>query len=138
MSTAEYNRARKAGELSYREYLNNNRYPYVRILDEMLNHINIVSENSLGLQEIPVDMIAGTFTAGRRTAFAPNFMPLLGESTEFAGKWSNLIDSLKEDGLKEPIKAYEYMNRFYVMEGNKRVSVMKFLGPSPFPERSSA
>ena len=133
MSLNEYNKARKAGELSYRESLNSSRYPYVGVLDEMLSHVNIISENNLGLQEIPMDLIAGTYTAGRRTAFAPNFMPLLPENTEFAGKWSNLIDSLKEEGLQDPIKAYEYMNRFYVMEGNKRVSVMKFLGAVSVP-----
>lgn len=31
-------------------------------------------------------------------------------------------------GIHTPIKAYEYMNKFYVEEGNKRVSVMKYFG----------
>ena len=55
-------------------------------------------------------------------------MPILAEDTEFASKWSNLSDSHVEEGIRDPIKAYEYMNRFYVEEGNKRVSVMKFFG----------
>ncbi len=33
-----------------------------------------------------------------------------------------------EEGIREPIKAYEYMNQFYIEEGNKRVSVMKYFG----------
>ena len=37
------------------------------------------------------------------------------------------------DGIREPIKAYEYMNRFYVEEGNKRVSVLKFFGAVSIP-----
>ncbi|WP_235899129.1 hypothetical protein [Suipraeoptans intestinalis] len=36
-----------------------------------------------------------------------------------------MSDSHEQEGIREPIKAYEYMNRFYVEEGNKRVSVMK-------------
>ena len=33
-----------------------------------------------------------------------------------------------EEGIRDPIKVYEYMNRFYVQEGNKRVSVLKCVG----------
>lgn len=54
-------------------------------------------------------------------------MPLLGEETEFAYKWSGLYDSQLDEGIRDPIVAYEYMHRFYVMEGNKRVSVLKSL-----------
>ena len=43
-------------------------------------------------------------------------------------KWGSLIDALIEDGQRDPIVAYEFMNRFYVVEGNKRVSVSKYLG----------
>jgi len=32
-----------------------------------------------------------------------------------------------DEGIHDPIVAYEYMHRFYVMEGNKRVSVLKNL-----------
>ena len=38
-----------------------------------------------------------------------------------------------EEGIREPIKVYEYMNRFYVEEGNKRVSVLKFFGAVTIP-----
>lgn len=30
------------------------------------------------------------------------------------------------EGIRDPIVAYEYMNRYYVVEGNKRVSVLKY------------
>ena len=39
-----------------------------------------------------------------------------------------LSTSHEKEGIHEPIKAWEYMNKFYVEEGNKRVSVMKFFG----------
>jgi hypothetical protein len=38
-----------------------------------------------------------------------------------------------EEGIREPIKAYEYMNKFYVEEGNKRVSVMKYFDVVSIP-----
>ena len=55
-------------------------------------------------------------------------MPILRESTEFAAKWAELSTRHVEEGIREPIKAYEYMNQFYIEEGNKRVSVMKYFG----------
>ena len=68
----------------------------------------------------------GTKTAGRHTAFAPNFMPILEVDSEFARKWSNLCDAHLEEGIRNPVTAYEYLNKFYVEEGNKRVSVLKY------------
>ena len=53
-------------------------------------------------------------------------MPLLEPDTQFAGKWSNLCDAHLEEGIHTPIIAYEFLNKFYVQEGNKRVSVLKY------------
>ena len=55
-------------------------------------------------------------------------MPILKADTEFAHKWNSLSISHINEGIHTPIKAYEYMNKFYVEEGNKRVSVMKYFG----------
>ena len=55
-------------------------------------------------------------------------MPLLPENTEFASKWVSLCMAHVEEGIHDAIKAYEYMGRFYVQEGNKRVSVLKYFG----------
>ena len=60
-------------------------------------------------------------------------MPLLEPDTEFAAKWSNLCDAHLEEGIHTPIIAFEYMNRFYVQEGNKRVSVLKYYGAVKIP-----
>ena len=60
-------------------------------------------------------------------------MPILRENTEFAYKWATLSQSHINEGIRDPIKAYEYMNKFYVEEGNKRVSVMKFFGAISIP-----
>ena len=37
-----------------------------------------------------------------------------------------LYNAHLEEGIHDPIKCYEFMNRYYVLEGNKRVSVLSF------------
>lgn len=129
----DYEKAKKLGEREYRRRLVKGQYPYLLSLDEMVSEIGRMPEISLGTAEIPMDMIVGTRTSGRKNAFAANFMPLMGIETEFAAKWSRLYDSQVEEGIRDPIKVYEFMNRFYVEEGNKRVSVMKFVGAVTIP-----
>ena len=90
--------------------------------------MEISSEIPLGLIDIPLDLIVGTKTSGRASSFAPNFMPILNEGSEFAMKWASLCEAHLNEGIRDPITAYEYMNKYYVLEGNKRVSVMKYFG----------
>jgi hypothetical protein len=54
-------------------------------------------------------------------------MPLMPEKSEFARKWDNVLSYHMDQGIGDPIVAYEFMNRFYVLEGNKRVSVLKYM-----------
>ena len=124
----DYKSALKAGQRAYRACVARGQSPYLAVLDDILAKVNIVSQEPLGLVEIPAESIAGTKTSGRHTAFAPNFMPLLEADTEFASKWSHLCDAHLEEGIQNPIVAYEYLNKFYVQEGNKRVSVLKYYG----------
>ena len=97
-------------------------------LDEILENKRTVGEVDLGVIHIPVDHIAGTKTRGRGSAFAPNFMPIMEEGTEFADKWEHLCRAHLDEGIRDAVKAYEYLNRFYIEEGNKRVSVLKYFG----------
>ena len=122
----DYKNALKSGQRAYRACVARGQSPYLAVLDDILVNVNIVAQEPLGLVEIPVESIVGTKTSGRHTAFAPNFMPLLEPDTEFAGKWSNLCDAHLEEGIHTPIIAYEFLNKFYVQEGNKRVSVLKY------------
>ena len=127
MSFAEYQKALKMGDKEYRACVNKDTSPYLPVLDEIVAHENIEAQVPLGLVQIPLKSIVGTYSAGRTTAFARNFMPILEPNSEFARKWAQLYDSLEEDGLRDPIIAYELRNKFYVMEGNKRVSVSKYM-----------
>ena len=122
----DYKAAKKMGEKAVREAVRNGTSPYLPVLDSLDEVNNSLSQRHLGLIELPIDRIKGNKEAGRNSAFANNFMPLLGEDTEFGIKWSNLYDSFKTEGIRDAIKVYEYMNQYYVQEGNKRVSVSKF------------
>lgn len=104
-------------------------------LDDILKEKNITSVKmiSLGLVQIPIGQIAGTKTAGRSAAFSESFCPLLKENTEFAAKWMALWKAHMNEGIRDPIKAYEFMNKFYVEEGNKRVSVLKYFDAVSIP-----
>ena len=128
MAIEEYIKAYKMGKKEYQSRMLRGLKPTLEVLDDILSGKGTLSEVPLGLVQIPVDQIVGTKTYGRSEAFASNFMPILRENTEFAIKWAHLCTAHENEGIREPIKAYEYMNKFYVEEGNKRVSVMKFFG----------
>ena len=133
MSANEYLKAQKLGEKRYQAAVAKNEYPYLPVLDEIISPSDTVGEVNLGLQTISLDRVVGTATAARTTAFASNFMPILDFHTEFGAKWSALCASHIEEGIHDPIKVYEYMNKFYVIEGNKRVSVLKYFGADSVP-----
>ena len=98
------------------------------VLADIEPALNRLSQVQLGLMQIPTAQIAGTATKGRTTAFSRSFLPLLDSDSEFALKWSILYDNIVRDGQREPVIAFEYYNRFYIVEGNKRVSVSRMLG----------
>lgn len=122
----EYNKAYKLGKKDYQARMMKGEKPTLEVLDDILPARGSCSEVSLGLVQIPMEQIVGTKTESRSNAFAGNFMPILRENTEFAYKWAVLGASHVNEGIRDPIKAYEYMNKFYVEEGNKRVSVLKY------------
>ena len=122
-----YEKAQKAALKYYRGAVARGLYPYPPVLDDMVEESQLAGRQDLGLMDIPAELIVGTKAAGRREAFAGNFMPLLEANTEFGGKWISLCAAHLDEGIRDPIKAFEYMGRFYVQEGNKRVSVLKSL-----------
>ena len=122
----QYNYALKLGQKYYRECVVRGKYPYQQALSDVFNENLAAAKVNIGLVDIPTEQIVGTTTSGRGNAFAGNFMPLLHDSTEFGTKWISLCAAhLDEGGISDPIVCYEYMGRFYVTEGNKRVSVLK-------------
>lgn len=133
MGREEYSKAFRLGKKDYQSRMLHGVKPTLQVLDDIMPEKGSYSEQPLGLVQIPADQIVGTKTIGRSNSFAGNFMPILRENSEFAQKWSALSTSHIKEGIREPIKAYEYMNKFYVLEGNKRVSVMKFFDAVSIP-----
>lgn len=127
MALYDYSGALRLGRKQYQSAVSKGEYPYLPVLDDILANADIVSEVNLGIMDVPLERIVGTRTRGRTQAFASNFMPLLGEKTEFGAKWAQLYDYQIHEGIQDPIMVYEFMNRYYVQEGNKRVSVLKYL-----------
>jgi basic membrane lipoprotein Med (substrate-binding protein (PBP1-ABC) superfamily) len=133
VSREDYIKAYKSGKKEYQARLMKGELPTLKVLDEVLPPPGSYSEVPLGLVQIPIDQIVGTRTGGRSSAFAANFMPIIREDSEFALKWGSLCYSHQKEGIRDPIKAYEYMNEFYVEEGNKRVSVLKYFDAVSIP-----
>ncbi len=123
-----YKEALKLGQKEVRSRTAKEKNPYLPVLDEIVPPEKALTGIHLGVVQIPVWFIVGTKTGGRVSAFAANFMPVLDEGTEFADKWEALYRSHISEGIRDPIKVFEYLNRYYVQEGNKRVSVLKFCG----------
>ncbi|MBQ7223421.1 MAG: BMP family ABC transporter substrate-binding protein [Erysipelotrichaceae bacterium] len=122
----DYVKAMKMGVKEYNRALADNRNPCLAVLDDILKDASYTYEE-IGYREIPLEMITGTVTHGRAQSFAANFMPIMERYSEFARKWSSLYDDQLSCGIRDAIKVYEYRWHFYVQEGNKRVSVMKYL-----------
>ncbi len=103
------------------------------VLDEILPSVDTESAVNIGLVEIPAQYIVGTKSAGRISAFTPDFLPLLSLESEFAHKWMELCAAHLNEGIRDPILCYEYLGRFYVQEGNKRVSVLRHFDAPRIP-----
>ena len=129
----DYQKAYKIGKKDYQSRMMKGELPTLQVLDDILPARGTYSEVPLGLVQIPIDQIVGTKSNGRSSSFAGNFMPILRDNTEFAYKWATLSQSHINEGIRDPIKAYEYMNKFYVEEGNKRVSVLKYFDAVSIP-----
>lgn len=122
----QYNAALKQGKKYYAACVSKGQFPYPKVLDELLEKAPSTDTVNVGLVDIPTERIIGTWTEGRKAAFAGNFMPLLEMDTEFGNKWISLCEAhLGEQGITDPITCFEYMGYFYVKEGHKRVSVLK-------------
>ena len=124
----DYRKARKRGVKQVKKAVSAGRYPFPPALDELLQGQPLARKTTIGACEIPLYLVVGTRVRGRQNLFSADFMPLADEGTEFATKWSSLHDAQVSEGFRDPVVVYEYLQRFYVQEGNKRVSVARYVG----------
>lgn len=132
----EYLRAMRMGQKEKKELEAAGLDPFPAVLDEVCPETSRMNAVELPVSEIPADLIIGTRSKGRISAFSASFMPLPEPDSEFAMKWIALCAAhLSDAGIREPIECFEYLGRFYVGEGNKRVSVLKYFGAVRIPAR---
>ena len=130
----EYIKAKRLAQKEVRELRSQGKETMPAVLDDILGENYNETPQDLGLVNIPIERIVGTKTAGRITAFSAGFLPLLDPETEFAQKWMHLCAAhMSDEGIRNPIVCYEYLGNFYIQEGNKRVSVLKYFGASQIP-----
>lgn len=121
-----YRTANKKAKTRYFSKISKGKSGLLPSLDGIIKNVDIASEVSLGLKEIPLAKIIGTNSHSRATVFSPGFLPLADPKSEFADKWMKLYQAHIEEGIRDSITVYEYLNWFFVREGNKRVSVLKY------------
>ena len=145
MASAEavqyYQQALKQGQREYKNCVHRGLNPNIQALGaEKLQ----LSQIKLGVMEVPIYLVVGSTEEARCNSFSPSFFPLMGTDTEFAMKWTHLCAAQLSEGIHDAVKCYEYLGRFYVQEGNKRVSVLRSMGSATIqadvirlmPERS--
>ena len=130
----EYIKARRLAQKEVREMRLQGKDTELAVLDEILGEGFSGNTMDIGVVNIPVERIVGTKSAGRIAAFSPGFLPMLGPETEFAQKWIHLcVAHMSDEGIRSPVVCYEYLGDFYLQEGNKRLSVLKYFGASQIP-----
>lgn len=121
-----YDDAKAKGKKEYNRFKARGKSGHLSSLDGLLKDVDIVGTVSLGNYEIPLHKVVGTYYHARRMLFSKSFLPLESDTSEFGLKWMEVCRAHLEEGIRDSIKVYEYLNYYYVMEGNKRVSVLKY------------
>ncbi|MFW5808076.1 MAG: BMP family ABC transporter substrate-binding protein, partial [Spirochaetota bacterium] len=126
--TESYKSALRLAKQSFMKRVASGGSGYLPSLDGIVKNADIISEVDIGTHEIPLKKIIGAASHSRAISFARNFLPMQDEMSEFATKWMKLYEAHLTEGIRDSISCFEYLNWFYVREGNKRVSVLKYTG----------
>ena len=132
----EYLRALHLGQKEKKRLESAGKDPSPAVLDDILPDLSAYPIVVLPTQDIPADRVIGTKTRGRTRVLSASFYPLAKPESEFAAKWTALCNAhLSDEGVSDPIECYEYLGNFYVQEGNKRTSVLKYFGAVRIPAK---
>lgn len=82
----------------------------------------------LGVLDIPVNLIVGVAEENEKTSlYTGDFLPVSPVKSKYADQWREIREQFVcEKGFHKEIRCYEYLGRFYVSDGLKRVSVAKY------------
>ncbi|MHC1786728.1 MAG: BMP family ABC transporter substrate-binding protein [Christensenellales bacterium] len=124
----QYERAYRLGQRQYSQLTARGERGTLVVMDELTEEGRIMAYVRQPTREISLGRVVGTYTSARAHSFSAGFMPLHPLSSEFASKWISLCAIHMSEGLRDPVEVYEYLWKYYVVEGNKRVSVLKHFG----------
>ena len=122
---------RRAYALAKRILLENKklRFPLTPVsLNLILDDSMISRKLELGILEIPTNLIVGVAEdSERRQLYTKDFLPVSPPDSDYADQWCRLYQVLLSDAdFDKPISCYEYLGKFYVCDGMKRVSAAKY------------
>ena len=93
----------------------------VQSLAEVLKHISRRNETYVGLRSIAVSRIIGS--ESRTSDFSSGFLPL---RDSLVHRWSKVNEAFRSGAALPAITVLELNGRYYVRDGNHRVSVARF------------
>lgn len=133
----QYQKAYALGRRQQHTDVKHNLSVYPSALDTLVAPESISYTLDLGILDIPVNLIVGIDKDSENAMqYTKDFLPLSQPNSKFAEQWRMLYNQfLSDEGLTEAVRCYEYMGRFYVSDGLKRVSVVKFHGASTIKAR---
>ena len=105
----------------------------LRSMEPMLKAAGVEAKASRGVQEIPLDKIAGSVAPDAKTAeFDRSFLPVDRRTRD---RWTRIYREMVEGDELPPIDVYKVDDRYYVIDGHHRVSVARNLGRQTIPAR---
>src|SRR5256885_8760485 len=105
----------------------------LRSIEPMLRAAGLDGRTFGGVQEIPLDKIAGSVAPDAKSGdFDPSFLPLNRRMRE---RWTRIYQAMVEGDELPPIDVYKVDDRYYVIDGHHRVSVARNLGRPVFNAR---
>ena len=98
------------------------------VLEEMLDESMVSDIVDIGIIDVPTSMIVGAVHKTEALAqYTQKFLPLCKPDSGYADQWRTLYAVLaNKEGFSEEISCVEYLGKFYVLDGLKRVSAVKF------------
>jgi hypothetical protein len=123
-SEAEFNRAKVKGFLEMMLGLITGHNMHLLSFDEVVKKLNLKEAAYLGVQDIPLQNIAGS--TGRYEDFTRHFLPRSGDERE-KERWRNIYTLAQTGKGFPPIDVYKIDQVYFVKDGNHRVSVARAL-----------
>ena len=92
-------------------------------LNAVLEHMELVSQHSLGVRTVPIKQIVGTMSRGKE--FDRLFLP---NQDHTQGRWLNIMKASYRGISLPPILLVKVRDMYFVVDGHHRISVARAVG----------